>query len=126
MTNPESGFWSGATCSGWSKRNSIHSLSKISWEEDEKNFNGRTGKRKDERAKSEPHYQLVTILWLLVKTGLGISGEVWVVHDLPQVREKASVGFERVLLEPQPKPPQVSLRSSRGGGRSLLGGLGVF
>jgi len=35
MTNPESESWPGATCSGWSKRNSIHSVSKISWEEEE-------------------------------------------------------------------------------------------
>ena len=78
---------------------------------------------KRRKRQSKPHYQLVTILGLLVKTGLGIGGQVWVAHDLPQVREKASVGFERVLLEPQPKPRQVCLRSSRGGGRSLAWGL---
>ena len=58
-----------------------------------------------------------------MKTGLGIGGQVWVAHDLPQVREKASIGFERVLLESHPKPRQVCLRSSRGGGRFLAGGL---
>ena len=78
---------------------------------------------KRRKSQSKPHYQLVTILGLLVKTGLEIGGQVWVAHDPPQAREKASVGFERVLLEPQPKPRQVSLRSSRGGGRSLAGDL---
>ena len=58
-----------------------------------------------------------------MKTGLGIGGQVWVAHDLPQVREKASIGFERVLLESHPKPRQVCLRSSGGDGRSLAGGL---
>ena len=53
---------------------------------------------KRRKSQSKPHYQLVTILGLLVKTDLGIGGQVWVAHDLPQVREKASVRFERVLL----------------------------
>ena len=95
MTNSESESWPGATCSGWSKRNSIHSLSKISWEEEKINL---TVEMKRRKSQSKPHYQLVTILGLLVKTGLGIGGQVWVAHDPPQVREKASVGFEGISI----------------------------
>jgi len=53
---------------------------------------------KRRKSQSKPHYQLVTILGLLVKTGLGIGGQVWVAHDPPQVREKASVGFEGISI----------------------------
>ena len=80
------GEWgrSRSTCSGRSRQNSTQSFSKICVLKIKRN--------------NQLTHQFGAILGLFVEACFGVGGKLWVVRYLSQVREKATVGLERVSI----------------------------